>query len=144
MLALAIVGGPFLIVMIPFLLVTLSGLVGPAIALPLLYLGMFVSYAALLPLAAGLTLRARQRKREIADEMMAFFSSRIVELYSVSEMPAVAKDPRAVEAYALYVRAEREIEDNPHAPLLVRETIERGVSLVDQLLAGPAAGSDAG
>lgn len=134
-LALAVACGPFLIVMIPFLLVTLTGLAGPDVTLPLLYLGIFVSYTMLLPLMTGLALRTRERKREIADEMMAFFSSKIVKLYSLSEIPAIDEDLRTKEAYILYIQAELEIEGNPCAPLLAREKIERGVCLADSVLA---------
>lgn len=142
LLTLTVSCGPFLIVMIPFLLVTLTGLAGLDVTLPLLYLGAFVSYTVLLPLIAGRALRARERKREIADEMMAFFSSKIVKLYSLSEIPAIDEDLRTVEAYVLYVQAELEIAGNLCAPLLAREKIERGVRFADEMLAkaDPATG----
>ncbi|MGB3635220.1 MAG: hypothetical protein WA982_14355 [Rubrobacteraceae bacterium] len=131
---LGIMGGPFLLTMLPLLFVYSLGFVGTDVAKVVFWSCGFTSYVVLLPLATGLALRSRERKQEIAGEMMAFFSSRIVDLYSVSKLSPFSEDPRTAEAFAIYSQAERESEENVGNPLQVRETIERGVSLVDELL----------
>ncbi|CAN5588477.1 hypothetical protein BH24ACT22_BH24ACT22_01560 [soil metagenome] len=132
--AAGVIGGPFFLTMLPLLLVYAFGSVGTDFARAVFWGCAFTSYVILLPLAAGLAVRSRERKQEIVAEMMAFFSSRIVELYSVSGLSSLANDPRMAEAFETYTRAEREIEENVENPLQVRETIECGVSLVDELL----------
>lgn len=132
--AVAVIGGPFFLTMLPLLLVHALGFVGTDVARAVFWGCSFISYVILLPLAASLAVRSRERKQEIAGEMMAFFASRIVELYSVSRLSRIPEDPRTAAAFGIYARAEREIEENVQNPLRVRETIERGVSLVDEIL----------
>lgn len=129
-----VMGGPALLTMLALSIVYSFGYAGMDLA-KLVFCGCgFISCVILLPLAAGLAVRKRERKQEIAGEMMSFFSSRIIELYAVSGLSAFAGDPRTAEAFEIYVRAEREVKKNPENPLLARETIEHGVSLVDEIL----------
>ena len=132
--AAGVIGGPVLLTMTSLYFFYFIGVTETEILRAVLYTAAFMSYVVLLPLAAGLAVRKRERKQEIAGEMMAFFSSKIVELYAVSGLSAFAEDPRTVEAFETYARAEREVEKNLEDPLRAKETIERGVSLVDELL----------
>ena len=129
-----VMGGPVLLTMLALSVVYSLGFAGTGVAKFVFWSCGFISCVVLLPLAAGLTARKRERKQEIAGEMMAFFSSRIVELYAVSGLSSFAEDPRTVEAFEIYSRAECEVEENLEDPLRAKETIERGVALVDELL----------
>ena len=130
-----VMGGPVLLTMLALSVVYSLGYAGTDLA-KLVFCGCgFISCVVLLPLAAGLAVRKRERKQEIAGEMMAFFSSRIIELYAVSGISAFAEDPRTDEAFGIYALAEREMEANVENPLLAKETVERGVALVDQIMA---------
>lgn len=136
LLPVAIMVVPFLLVLIPALWLSYSGLIGPRGTWGALVVGAYVSHAVLLPLAAGLTVRARERRREVADAMMAFFSARVVELYALcGRRPGVSGDPRAARVFELYDQAGRRIEDDPHDPTRARAEIEHGVQLADELLA---------
>jgi hypothetical protein len=135
LLALAAIGGPFLLTVTPLLFLYALGLAGSAVALAVFWTAAFTSYFVIPPLSVGLVSRNRRRRQEIAGEMMIFFSARIIGLYRLDrEVPAVADDPRAAEAFALYSRAGRLVEENIQAPLCSRRTIEHGVYLVDELL----------
>lgn len=135
MLALGVIGGPFLLTMVPLLFLYLFGLAGTEAAWAVFWAGAFASHVIFLPLAVGLVARKRRWKHDIAWEMVAFFSAKIVSLYLFHrEVPAVAGDPRAAEAFALYSRAVRQVEGGARDPLRSRPTIERGVALVDELL----------
>ena len=70
---LGIIGGPFLLTVIPLIFVFALGL-GTDVARAVLWSCGFASYVVLLPLAAGLAVKKRERKREIAGEMMAFLT----------------------------------------------------------------------
>ncbi len=132
---LGVIGGPFLLTMIPLLFLYTLGLFGTNVAGIVFWSSAYISYAVLLPLAVGLSVRSRERKQKIAGEMMAFFSAKIVALYSVSKVtPAIAEDPRAAEAFILYSQANRIVETAKN-PLHAREIVERGVSLADELMA---------
>lgn len=131
--ALGIIGIPFLLTVIPLLFVFALGL-GTDIARVVFWGCGFTSYVVLLPLAAGIAIKRRERKQEIVGEMMAFFSSKIVALYSVSNDTSLAADPRAAEAFEIYTRAERALEENADDPLVVQEIVERGVALVDEII----------
>ena len=133
--AAGVIGGPVLLTMASLYSFYFIGVTETEVLRAVLYTAAFMSYVVLLPLAAGLAVRKRERKQEIAGEMMAFFSSRIVELYAVSGLSAFAEDPRTVEAFETYARAECEMQDNVENPLLVQETVERGVALVDRIMA---------
>lgn len=130
---LGVIGVPFLLTIIPLIFVFSLGL-GTDVARAVFWSCAFTSYVILLPLAAGLVARRRERRQEIAAEMMAFFSSKIVALYSVSDDDSLAKDPRTAEAFEIYTQAERALEENPEKPLVVQEIIERGVALADEIM----------
>lgn len=135
LLALGVIGGPFMLTIIPLVFLYLFGLAGTEIAWAVFWISAFISHVVLLPLAVGVVDRNRRRKRDLAEEMVAFFSARIIGLYRLHrEVPAVADDPRMAEAFALYSRAERQLEESVQDPLRSRQTIERGVALVDELL----------
>ncbi len=121
--------------MIPLLFLYSLGLTETEVARIVFWSSAYTSYAVLLPLAVGLAVRSRERKQKIAGEMIAFFSTKIVALYSLSEAAStIAEDPRTAEAFTLYLRANQMME-TVQDPLNVCETVERGVSLVDELLA---------
>ena len=133
--ALGVIGGPFLLTMILLLFLYFLGLAETAAAAVVFWSSAYISYAVLLPLVAGRAIRIRERKQKVIDEMIAFFSTKIVALYSVSEAtPAIAEDPRTTEAFTLYLRASQMIE-TVRNPLNVCETVERGISLVDEVMA---------
>lgn len=141
LLTLGITGGPALFTISVFSLVSLLGF-GPDVAWTVFWISAFASYVIFLPLMAGMSVRRRERKQEIVGEMMAFFSAKIMNLYTVSEeIPVVAEDPRSAEAFTLYSRANRQIEENLQNPLHAQEAIERGVFLVDELISDYRAGS---
>lgn len=132
---LGVICGPFLLTMIPLLFLYSLELVGTHVAGAIFWSSAYISYAVLLPLAVGRSVRSRERKQKVAGEMVAFFSTKIIALYSVSEViPAIAEDPRAAEAFILYSQANQKVESAKN-PLHVRETVERGVSLIDELMA---------
>lgn len=132
---LGVICGPFLLTMIPLLFLYSLGLVGTNVAGAIFWSSAYISYAVLLPLAVGRSVRSRERQQKVAGEMVAFFSTKIIALYSVSEVtPAIAEDPRAAEAFILYSQANQKVESAKN-PLHVRETVERGVSLIDELMA---------
>lgn len=134
--AVGVIGGPFLLTMLPLLLVHTLGFVGTDVARIVFWSCAFTSYVVLLPLAAGLTVRNRERKQEIVGEMMSFFSHKVTTLYAVvEENPALSADPRTAEVFEIYSRAGREVEENIQNPLRAQGTIERGVSLADEVLA---------
>lgn len=121
--------------MILLLFLYLLGLAGTTVAAVVFWSSAYISYAVLLPLVAGRAIQNRERKQKIADELIAFFSTKIITLYAISEAtPAITEDPRTAEAFTLYSQVNRAIETVQN-PLNVCETIERGVSLVDELMA---------
>ena len=138
--AAGVIGGPALLTMASLYFFYFIGVTETEVLRAVLYTAAFVSYVVLLPLAAGLAARNRERRREIAGEMMAFFSSRVTALYALlRENPALSEDPRTAEVFQAYSRADREMEENIHNPLLARQTIEHGVFLADELLSVHAA-----
>ena len=133
--ALGVICGPFVLTMIPLLFLYSLGLAGTDVAEIVFWSSAYTSYAVLLPLVVGLAVRSRERKQKIAGEMVAFFSTKIVALYSASEAtPAITEDPRTTEAFTLYLRANQMMETIQN-PLNVCETVERGISLVDEVMA---------
>ncbi len=135
LLALGVIGVPFLLTVIPLLVLNYSGFAGTEVLRAVFWTAAFTSHVVLLPLAVGLVSRNRQRKLDIVREMEAFFSAKIIGLYRLQrEVPAVVDDPRAAEAFEIYSRAERQIEAEVNDPLRSRPEIERGVALVDELL----------
>lgn len=143
-LALGVICGPFLLTILLTVILLLFlyflGLAGTAVAAAVFWSSAYISYAVLLPLAAMRAIRSREQKQKITNEMItnemiAFFSTKIVALYSISEVtPAVAEDPRTAEAFTLYSQASQ-IMETVQNPLNVRNTVERGVYLVDELMA---------
>ncbi len=124
-----------MLTMIVLLFLYFLGLAGTAVAAAVFWSSAYISYAVLLPLVVGRAIRSRERKQKITNEMIAFFSTKIVALYSISEVtPAVAEDPRTAEAFTLYSQASQ-IMETVQNPLNVRDTVERGVYLVDELMA---------
>ena len=134
LLPLGVIGVPVLLTMASLLFFYALGMPWTEFSAAAFCLIAFTSNFILLPLAAGWVARSRELKRQVADEMMAFFSTRIVELYSASNEPALAEDPRTAAAFEIYSEAEREIEQNSENLLRARETIERGVFLVDEVM----------
>jgi hypothetical protein len=121
--------------MLPFLFVYSLGFAGTDVAKAVFWSCGFTSYVILLPLVAGLAIRNRERKQEIVEEMMAFFSHKVTVLYALAEKdPALSKNLQTAEVFEIYARADREVGENVQDPLIARETIERGVSLVDEIL----------
>lgn len=134
--AIGVIGGPFLLTMLSLLFVYSLGFGGTDVAKAVFWSCAFTSYVILLPLAAGLAVRSRERKQEIAGEMMAFFSHRVTTLYALAEEDAaLSADSRTAEVFEIYSWADWEIEENVQNPLLACETIEHGVFLADELLA---------
>ncbi|MGF1473583.1 MAG: hypothetical protein ACFB50_17820 [Rubrobacteraceae bacterium] len=130
-----VIGTPVLLTMASLLFFHAVGMAWTEISWVVFYLTAFLSYFVLLPLAAGLAVRTRERKQKIAGEMMAFFSQKVTALYVLAkENPALSADARTAEVFEIYSRADREVEENVQNPLFARETIERGVFLADEVL----------
>lgn len=136
LLPLGIVGVPVVLTMASLLFFSFFGMAWTETSYAVFCLVAFVSNVILLPLAAGLTARNRERRQKIAGEMMSFFSRKVTTLYALAgEDPTLSRDARAAEVFEIYSRADREVERNVQNPLVARETIERGVSLADEVLA---------
>lgn len=135
LLTLGVIGGPFLLTMIPLVILYYTGMAETELARAVFWAAAFTSHVVLLPLAVGLVARNRQRKLDIAREMEAFFSAKVIGLYRLQrEFPAASDDPRTAEVFEIYSQTGRQIEEDVRDPLRSRETIERGVALADELL----------
>ncbi|CAN5582736.1 hypothetical protein BH24ACT21_BH24ACT21_14250 [soil metagenome] len=133
--AVCVIGVPVVLTMFTLLVFHAFGMAWTEVSWAAFCLVAFLSNFVLLPLAASLAVRNRERKREIAEEMMAFFSHKVTTLYALAgEDPALSADSRMAEVFEIYSRADREVEENVQNPLFARETIERGVSLADEIL----------
>ena len=133
--AVGVIGAPVVLTMFTLLFFHAFGMAWTKVSLAAFCLVAFLSNFVLLPLAAGLTVRNRERKQKIAGEMMTFFSHKVTILYAlVEENPGISSDPQVAEVFDAYMQADREIEENVQNPLYARETIERGVSLADEIM----------
>ena len=134
--AVGVIGVPVLLTMVSLLFFYALGMPWTKFSAAAFCLIAFASNFILLPLAAGLTVRNREHKQEIAGEMMTFFSHKVTTLYALAEEnPGLSADTQVAEVFEAYTRADREIQENVHDPLVVRETIEQGVFLADEVLA---------
>ncbi len=133
--AVGVVGVPVVLTTASQLFFYAIGMAWTEVSWTALFLVAFVSNFVLLPLAAGLAIQNRERRQKIAGEMMAFFSHKVTVLYAMIKVkPRLSADSRTAEVFEIYARADREVVENVHDPLIARETIERGVSLVDEVL----------
>ncbi len=134
--AVCVIGGPVMLTMASLLFFYALGMAWTEEFWAAFYVTGFVSNFILLPLSAGLAVKNRERKQEIAGEMMAFFSRKVTTLYAMAEKnPALSEDSRTAEVFEIYSLAAREVEENLQNPLGVRKTIEQGVFLADEVLA---------
>ena len=134
--AVGVICVPVVLTMVSQLFFYALGMAWTEVSWAVFFLVAFTSNFVLLPLAAGRAIRNRERKQEIAREMMAFFSHKVTLLYALAEKdPVLFKDPQTAEVFEIYARADREVGENVQDPMIAKETIEHGVSLVDELLA---------
>lgn len=122
--------------MLPGLIALSLGLIGEDGFYGAMVIMGIISHMVLLPLGLHLANAAGERRREITDERLSHFASRLVELYAESRLsPQVAEDPRATQAFKLYALAGEELRQNPRNP--GQETwgmISRGTSLAERAL----------
>lgn len=129
----------FLASLLPVLAAVGFGLLEEELFYPALLLMGFICHTVLLPLGAYQAHLASERRREIADETMSRFASRIVELYAATRRsPRVAADPRTAEAFRLYILAGEELRRKPRRPRQAWGMIARGTALADRALASSA------
>lgn len=128
----------FLAALLPVLAAVWSGVLPEESFYEAIQVTGFVCYAVILPLGAYGFYLVGERRRALVDQRLSPFASRIVELYSVSHRrPGLAEDPRAAQAFRLYILAGEELDKNPREPR--QETwamISRGTHLAEQALDG--------
>lgn len=128
----------FLGSLLPVLALLGLGVLGGELFYPALLVTGLICHMFILPLGASLAHRVGKRRREISDDRLSHFASRVVELYAVAHRNSqVASDPRAAQAFRLYILAGEELRENPHR--LNQETwrkISRGTYLAERALAG--------